>query len=333
MLYVLPDYYPEFQCTADKCEDTCCAGWQIVIDEPSLRRYRAYRGPFRRRMLRSVLWRKEIFRQDGEKRCAFLNDRNLCDLYKNVGPDSLCRTCRLYPRHIEEYENVREISLSVSCPEANRLLLTRETPVKFVEFEREKEETYEEFDDLLYSELLDCRKVMLNILQNRDLPLKTRCSLVTGLAADMQKRFDEGNLFSFQELLERVAEAAQSGGKPVRKSSPVWTAERKMEAARADNFGWVRDVFCELHGFECLKEDWPLWIAETEDWLYGNGPEAYERTEREFLEWLRRDRQDWQIPFEQLLVYFTFIYFCGAVYDGEILASAQAGSGACVADP
>ena len=39
MLYVVPDYYKEFQCTADRCEDTCCAGWQIVVDERALRKY------------------------------------------------------------------------------------------------------------------------------------------------------------------------------------------------------------------------------------------------------------------------------------------------------
>lgn len=35
MLYTRPDYYKEFTCTAKQCEDTCCAGWQIVIDSAS----------------------------------------------------------------------------------------------------------------------------------------------------------------------------------------------------------------------------------------------------------------------------------------------------------
>ena len=33
MLYTIPDYYKEFSCIVADCEDTCCAGWQIVIDE------------------------------------------------------------------------------------------------------------------------------------------------------------------------------------------------------------------------------------------------------------------------------------------------------------
>ena len=40
-----PDYYKEFTCIADVCPDTCCAGWQIVIDEKSLKKYRRVKGP------------------------------------------------------------------------------------------------------------------------------------------------------------------------------------------------------------------------------------------------------------------------------------------------
>ena len=38
MLYTRPDYYKEFTCTAEQCEDTCCAGWQIVIDSASMKK-------------------------------------------------------------------------------------------------------------------------------------------------------------------------------------------------------------------------------------------------------------------------------------------------------
>ena len=43
MLYTIPDYYDDFTCIADACEDTCCAGWQIVIDKESLQKYKRIR--------------------------------------------------------------------------------------------------------------------------------------------------------------------------------------------------------------------------------------------------------------------------------------------------
>lgn len=35
-----PDYYNKFSCIAGDSPDTCCAGWQIMIDEKSLKKYR-----------------------------------------------------------------------------------------------------------------------------------------------------------------------------------------------------------------------------------------------------------------------------------------------------
>lgn len=29
MHYMAPHYYRKFRCTADKCSNTCCTGWQI----------------------------------------------------------------------------------------------------------------------------------------------------------------------------------------------------------------------------------------------------------------------------------------------------------------
>ena len=68
MLYTLPDDYKQFSCIAGNCEDTCCAGWQIVIDERSLARYKNVKSDFGKRLHKSIHWRQKIFKQDKEKR-------------------------------------------------------------------------------------------------------------------------------------------------------------------------------------------------------------------------------------------------------------------------
>ena len=100
MRYVKPHFYDNFVCTAGDCPDTCCAGWQIMIDEESLERYENEPGEFGKILRNSIDWEEECFYQNN-RRCAFLNDENLCDLYKALGPDALCDTCRMYPRHTE----------------------------------------------------------------------------------------------------------------------------------------------------------------------------------------------------------------------------------------
>ena len=32
MQYIIPHYYKKFACIGGDCPDTCCAGWQIMID-------------------------------------------------------------------------------------------------------------------------------------------------------------------------------------------------------------------------------------------------------------------------------------------------------------
>ena len=75
MEYLYPDYYKKFQCIASKCEDTCCAGWQIAIDERSLKKYKNVKGVFGNRLKNCINWKEQVFEQSYH-RCAFLNELN-----------------------------------------------------------------------------------------------------------------------------------------------------------------------------------------------------------------------------------------------------------------
>ena len=167
MRYTVPDYYKKFQCLAGVCPATCCAGWQIVIDPKSLARYRKVKGSFGNRIRNSVNWKEETFLQYEKKRCAFLNEENLCDMHMEAGPEMMCATCRKYPRHIEEFENEREITLSMSCPAVAKMILEKQKPVTMRTAEDDRQEEEEGFDFFLYSALQDTREVMLKMLQNR----------------------------------------------------------------------------------------------------------------------------------------------------------------------
>lgn len=313
MLYVIPDYYKEFKCTAEQCEDTCCAGWQIVVDKKSLKRYKAVRGNYKKTLRAGVNWKQGTFRQDKDKRCAFFNADNLCEMYIHLGEKSLCKTCRLYPRHIEEFEGVREISLSVSCPEVARILLNKTEPTNFISKENEKEEEYDDFDPFLYSVLLDARDVMFEILKKRKIPIKVREGLVYGIAHDIQKRVDRQELFSCGNIPEKYRSAAAEQFV----SKRIKTNEKDICSV----FEFSREMFHHLYRLELLKEDWNYLLLEVEEYLYRNdSPIEYWKITEEFQDWIKQQEFSWEIQKEQLLVYFIYTYFCGAVYDGEILA-------------
>ena len=202
MLYTYPHYYKKFQCIASECEDTCCAGWEIMIDDRALEKYKRTKGPIGNRLKNSINWKEGSFLQY-HHRCAFLNDENLCDLYTEMGPDSLCRTCRMYPRHVEEFEGSREYSLCLSCMEAARIILGCEEKVRFLTKEDEKDENYDEFDFFLYTKLMDARDLIFKILQDRNIDVSLRMAEVLALSHDLQRRVRDRALYQADGLLER----------------------------------------------------------------------------------------------------------------------------------
>ncbi len=310
MLYTIPDYYNEFACVAGECPDTCCAGWQIVIDEKSKKKYKKYPGDFGKRLQTSVDWKEGVFHQT-EGRCTFLNDENLCDLYLEGGEKLFCKTCRNYPRHIEEYEDLREISLSLSCPEVARMLMERKQTVTFVTREKSAPpEEYEEFDYMLFTKLCDAREVMFAILQDRKHDVFTRMAMVLSLGHDLQRRVSSRQLFEVDELLERYsAEGAAKRFEKKREDFRTSCQEKKKLLFR------MSDMFSQL---EVLKADFPAYVSERmRDVCDGEDISGHCELSPMTVS------QEEQIWLEQLAVYFIYTYFCGAVYDEQPYAKVK----------
>ena len=152
MKNIYPSYYKKFRCVADKCPDTCCAGWEVVVDPPSERRYRAESAPIGDK-LRDVLTVDEdgdtVFRSEGG-RCPFLLGSGLCELYCELGEQALCRTCERFPRFECVLGSRREAGLSLSCPEAARLIFETEEPTEFVTEETDEPAEPNSIDPTVY---------------------------------------------------------------------------------------------------------------------------------------------------------------------------------------
>ena len=314
MHYKKPQYYDNFTCIADRCPDTCCAGWQIVIDDISLENYGKISGTFGERLQKSIDWEEGIFRQN-QRRCAFLNQENLCDLYRELGADSLCDTCRMYPRHVEEYEDLREFSLSLSCPVAAEMILGCKEQVRFLEEEddvEEQEEEYEDFDIILFDWLEEAREVLLEVIQDRSLPVSARMLVLLNVSFLSQKALDQGILLEM-DLKAEVEKAVSES----RKTS----VQKQGEKVFQNKILLLKD----LQKLEVLREEWTELLHRLEKNLYARGVEDYEALREEFLESVQEtssQKKQWEIYEEQLLVFFVYTYFCGAVYDDMIYTKA-----------
>lgn len=330
MRYTVPDYYKKFKCLASDCPATCCAGWQIMIDDKSLKKYASCPGIFGNRLVNSINWEEGRFKQY-HSRCAFLNEQNLCDIHLEKGPDFLCRTCRRYPKHVEVYENEREISLSLSCPMVARLLLDKTNQAQFLTTEKVRksdgdhlQKNDDDFDEFLYSALQDCRSVLIAMAQNRNEALNLRMAKILSLAHDVQNRIDSRQLFDTENVLERYQ---REGADTALAHKLIWFSlvneefcgENDEQRADSDYLSVQWRVLDYLRDFEVLD---PRWVLDLQRWrkaLYGEGPAVYLERKKRFL----TEARVWETEYEQILVYFLFVYFCGTVYDGDALRKAK----------
>ena len=314
MEYKIPHYFEDFKCVAAECEDTCCAGWTIMIDENSLQKYKELKGPFANRLCNSIDWENGCFCQY-EKRCAFLNEDNLCDLHLEAGEQMLCDTCRDYPRHMEEFEGVREGSLSLSCIEAAKLILGGMEPVRFLSFADEVEdEEYEDFDYLLFTKLMDAREKIIAVLQNRDIDIMMRIAMVLDFAQDIQDAVDGQKLYEIDERMEVFGEL-----------DIILAFQQDMNAYQIGENEYcaaVRKMFRIFYKLEVLKSDWPEYVKKAEFSLFSEGQKNYESNCNAFHQTVGLKSPNsavWSIWLEHLMVYFVFTYFCGAVYDENVI--------------
>lgn len=306
MKNLFPDYYKNFKCIAGDCPKTCCAGWQIEIDEDSIARYKSMG-------LTSVDYENELFNYDENKRCVNLREDGLCQLIMQHGENILCRTCATFPRHIEEFENVREYSLSISCPEVARIILNRKDTVGFYTNDDDltDDEDYDSQEQAVYGFLKQLRAKFFEVAQNRNLSLKDRAGLILCIADAFQNEYDfialeDGSLEDLD--IQAVLDTDYS-------SLHLPLANRKMIFDVMKNWEFTGDEFEEI-------------LKETEDTLYNekkvtSSAQELSKYKAKMCKHLEDQNIDFPVILEQILVYFIYAYFCGSAYDEYYFGQAQ----------
>lgn len=313
MEYTYPDYYKNFKCIGGECEDNCCAaGWQITIDDESLEKYETMEGEIGVRLRNSIDWENGMFEQF-EHKCALLNENGLCDVYCDAGEDKMCILCQRYPRHYEEFENVREISLSVSCPEAAKIVLENRGKVGFYTETDEEEEEYEDFDYLMYTKLLDIREILLDILHERKGSVAHRISKLLDIVHGIQGLIDNDEIFGIDEQEQRAVTEQINYRR--------YTGKMKLRQE------YMAEMMQNLHRLEVLRPTWTDFIREVQSILYVYlDAEEYGKLCEEFDSFYGERMQE----YEQLMSYFIYTYFCGAVYDYEVESKLRFGIAAVI---
>lgn len=316
-----PHYYKDFKCIAGACTDTCCAGWDVDVDRASYKYYRTVKGAFGKR-LKSVM----VPSEDGgctftlnEGRCPFLNDKNLCDLYTELGEDKLCETCAEFPRFINEYGNVREIGIAPSCKTAGELIFNYRDRLTFdMEDDRKPITVYNDIDGFLYMQLLRAREIAYDIVQDEEFTPDERCILLLEYACRIQRHMDKER----DELIENVVYRFMENDCRRKALDKV---RKKYCGGGKSGYAYISRYFDEFKGMEVINPDWYKYLDIQKEFMSKcaeSGGEEY------FLEsYMEFDRyyKDRQFEYSQLLVYYMYRYFLDSVYDYNLVLKVKNG--------
>ena len=213
-------------------------------------------------------------------------ESGLCDMYRNLGHENLCLTCRKFPRFTNAFGSRIETGISLSCPEAARLIFKNADPVTFETEETGAEIIPSDFDAELYFTLLDARKKAIEILQQRNFSIEQRICAFLEFSQTVQQLInedrleDEKNIFC-DEYLNRTY--------------PHSPAKAKRALSK---------YFSDFGSLEFIGSDFTRKLSKAQS-VDTRGFQA----------------PDWE--YEHLMIYFVFRYFITAAYDGDLLTKSK----------
>jgi lysine-N-methylase len=271
-----------------------------MIDEESQQRYSQAEGDFGERLKASINFGEGCFKQH-DTRCAMLNDNGLCDLHSTLGEEQLCYTCKMFPRHVEEFQDIREYSLSLACPEAARMVLADDYRFEITTSEDDALDDPDEFDDfdfMLFDQLEFARDKMLEIANDASISLQERMNIIACMALRLQELYDEGEILEMDQVDGNEEYDASGTGAMISMDYCIRSLDTLLQ-------------------MEVLEESWTDILNKVKS--------HWQKHSTDFAAWKSAMYPDdtlshkFQNVFEALL----FTYFCGSVYDGQVYARAM----------
>lgn len=121
---IKPLIYDSFECKADKCEHTCCQGWEIDIDKNTLEIYDNLSGELGDKIRSNIAETSEgySFKLTKDARCPMLDANGLCEIIKQKSEDYICDICDLHPRFFEDIDEIELMGTGLSCEKTCELL-------------------------------------------------------------------------------------------------------------------------------------------------------------------------------------------------------------------
>jgi lysine-N-methylase len=220
-----PEYVENFKCIGPDCEDTCCVGWSVDIDQATYEKYKALPASPLRVLIDTAIQRvpapadgsaprtfAQVHMASG-MRCPLHNADQLCQIQVELGPSYLSQTCLHFPRSQSTIDGFKDQSLTLSCPEAARLVLLNPNLLSGPQ----PGETTMTWDDQvetgshLRGFFWPIREFTVNLLRNRTYPLWQRMFLLGTFSRRMEAVVQGELPKGFPALLKDFSRAIAKG--------------------------------------------------------------------------------------------------------------------------
>ncbi len=240
-----PDFYNQFKCIAEKCPDSCCKEWDVVVDDKSFEFYSALPD--------NSIANNIVIDEDGDRvfvmrnnACPFWNSEKLCDIYKMYGEEHICETCKSFPRICQDYTEFSEYLLSIACYEACRMIISSKDAFSVFTIEKTVNQTVEYSNDYM-NFLLSARRITAEFFLGKTdsftAQLK-RCILFTEY---VQSLLDD-ECFDTKVLLNYVPESIRP-----EKKSRKFVFEMHNDLDIIDN-KWLEELLSSADSILCNTE-------------------------------------------------------------------------------
>lgn len=361
MIIHYPGYYKKFHCLAGECPDTCCIGWEITVDRETEKTYQKLRkgkSELAERLRRSV--RRRLIIPDGD-RCPFLAGDGLCDLCREYGEAAMTRTCRRYPRHVEDFGDIHEVGLLCSCPEAARLILSEDFRLITRNMPERKGNT-DGIDEERLALWFSVREQVFAMAGDRRMPLWARMRRILAFCHDVQGRLRREDTAGVEALVGRAKETAcrRNGADPVpdlidgdktgdhlqtkeermternvpgrlkeadhrekdwEKTNDVYTPGKADMHNLEERFSLMADFFAEFASLSPIGHGFPELLECSRTFLYHSEDSRSRYEERQ--QEFRRNMPETEVCTERLLFYFLYSFVMPGFYDGNLYTKAK----------
>lgn len=232
--------YPSFRCLAAACPDSCCVGWEIVVDSCTEATYQTVQGALGQKIRRVLTTDPDgdrIFTLLENERCPFWNTAHLCELQLELGEEGLCDTCRQFPRMKQDYGTFQEYYLSLACPEAARLILSQPRLTLQTQCAEEEQEIQADYDEKRMQFLQASREQLASILYDTAHALPERLARCLQYGDALQLQWDTVYHPQLPEL-------------------PVWRSGSEIPS------NWMRSLLAVHQKMECMTELFPRLLKQ-----------------------------------------------------------------------